>query len=54
MVDWSSAIVVAATGIISVFTVLCLLSLTVIVTGNLFERESKKRKSKQENAGARG
>ncbi|MTI83947.1 MAG: hypothetical protein FH756_08565 [Firmicutes bacterium] len=54
MVDWSSAIVVAITGIISVFAVLCLLSVTVIVTGKLFERKSKQRKSKQESAGARG
>ncbi len=46
MTDWTSAVVVALTGIISVFLVLGLLNLAVTVTGIIFQRMEKTKLTK--------
>lgn len=46
MVDWTSAGVVALTGIISVFLVLGILNLAVTVTGMVFEKSAARNKAK--------
>jgi Na+-transporting methylmalonyl-CoA/oxaloacetate decarboxylase gamma subunit len=52
MAEWSSAGVVAITGVVSVFAVLTLLSLTVTATGKVFEYNAKRNKAKQSETGA--
>lgn len=46
MVDWTSAGVVALTGIISVFLVMGVLNLAVSITGMIFEKSAARSKAR--------
>ncbi len=46
MVDWTSAGVVALTGIISVFLVLGILNVAVAITGTVFQKIAAREKAR--------
>lgn len=52
MVDWESAAVVALIGIISVFLVLGILSISVTISGNVIKSLDKRKTKEQAGIGS--